>query len=369
MSVNLHRVLQPLRVRYAAPLERGLSSFWSWWSGELHAMLPQRLQDSMARRRQKLFVELDGAMLRVRQGASHDHREILCVPVEEHGASGAIPLRDAQEIILLVPRDQVLTKSLSLPLAAEENLREVLAFEMDQHTPFQASKVYYDFVVTARSGSEQTLKVDLVYAPRAAVDNLLESVSRHRIEADVVTLHAADGVHVQPINLLPLERRRNQHRTVHRLTFILGAVCVLLLAAAIALPIAQKNTAIRELEAAVELAAAEAREGNKLRGDLEKMADASRFLATKKQSAVLVVQIIDELSGILPDHTWINRLDISAAEIQLQGQSTSSSSLISIIESSDQFVNARFRSPVVQIATTNVDRFQLSADIARSDAP
>ena len=130
----------------------------------------------------------------------------------------------------------------------------------------------------------------------------------------------------------------------------------------------QKNAAIHELEAAVQVAAAAAREGNQLRRDLEKMADASRFLATKKQSTVLVVQIIDELSRILPDHTWLNRLDVSAAEIQLQGQSSSSSSLISIIEASDRFVNARFRSPVVQIASTNVDRFQLSADIARSDA-
>jgi hypothetical protein len=42
--------------------------------------------------------------------------------------------------------------------------------------------------------------------------------------------------------------------------------------------------------------------------------------------------------------------------------------LIAIVESSPYFENARFRSPVVQIPGTNMDRFHLSADIARSEA-
>ena len=361
--MDLRRALQPLRVRYAAPLQRRFGGVWSWWTGELRVMLPQSVQDSFADRKQKLFVEPQDDVLHVRKGAAEDSREVLRVRLGEPGAADANIPRDVQETILLLPRDKVLTKALQLPLAAEENLREVLAFEMDKHTPFPASKVYYDFIVTGRSGDKQTITVDLVFSPRATVDPLLESVLRHGIRADVVTSRANDGANLRAINLLPAERRRSRRKTVHRLNLALGASCVLLLAAAITLPILQKNAAIRSLESQVEVAAAEAREGNNLRRDLEKMADASRFLVAKKRSDMLLVQVVDEISRILPDHTWIGRLDISGTEIQLQGQSSSSSSLIAIIEASDVFENARFRSPVVHVAITNTDRFHLSADV------
>lgn len=361
--MDLRRTLQPLRLRYAAPLKRQFAGFWSWWTGEVRQMLPQNVQNAIAARKQKLFVEVAGDVLHVHQGSAEDNREILCVPLGQTGVEEDIP-RDAEETLLLMPGDKVLVKSLTLPLAAEENLREVLAFEMDQHTPFPASKVYYDFVVTNRSNDDQTLTVDLVYSPQTAVDELLESVLRHAISPDVVASRAGDGTNLLKVNLLPPERRRNRRRTIHHLNLGLTAVCILLLATAIALPLLQKNAAIRSLETRVNAAAAEAREGNQLQKDLEKMADASRFLVAKKQSDVLVVQVVDEISRILPDHSWISRLDVSGTEIQLQGESSSSSSLIALVESSDLFENARFRSPVVQIGNTNSDRFHLSADVA-----
>jgi general secretion pathway protein L len=255
---------------------------------------------------------------------------------------------------------------LTLPLAAEENLREVLGFEMDQHTPFQADKVYYDFVVTGRDTERQELLVDLVYSPRAEVDSLLEATTSHDLNADVVTSRDRDGSNLRSTNLLPVDKRPSRRLSIHRLNIALVAMCILLLIAAITLPIVQKNEAITALEDQVSIAAAEAREGNQVRRDLEKMAEASRFLFEKKRSEIMAVSLVDEISRILPDHTWVMRLDISETEMQLQGQSTMSSSLIALIEASPLFENVEFRSPVVQVAGTDADRFHLSADVVRS---
>ena len=79
----------------------------------------------------------------------------------------------------------------------------------------------------------------------------------------------------------------------------------------------------------------------------------------------MAVQLVDEVSRILPDHTWVSRLDISATELQIQGQSEASSSLIAIVEASPYFENASFSSPVVQVQGTDADRFHLSADVVR----
>ena len=75
---------------------------------------------------------------------------------------------------LLLSREQVLSKRVQLPLAAESNLRQALAFEMDRHTPFNAQAVYFDYQVLERDRERGQLHLDMVVAPRSLVDPLLE---------------------------------------------------------------------------------------------------------------------------------------------------------------------------------------------------
>jgi len=185
------------------------------------------------------------------------------------------------------------------------------------------------------------------------------------MKTDIVTCRRRDNANLQPVNLLPQEKRRAKRLDVKSLNLALTVLLAVLVVAAITIPIVQKNRAIETLEAQVQAAAAEAREGAALRQDLEKMAEASQFLVAKKASDVMIVELIDEVSRILPDHTWIARLDLSGSELQIQGQSAASSSLIRIIESSPWFENVRFASPVVQIAGTDNDRVHIVATVAR----
>ena len=366
MNVDVRRSLHPLRIRYAAPLLSRVREFWTWWSGEIVQILPESLRDAIAQRQQRLFIETDGQALQLSLGSWGSRQEAGQVPMTASTDEREKLPRDTQQTIVLMPEGKVLTRPLTLPLAAEENLREVLSFEMDQHTPFQADKVYYDFVVTGRDTERQELLVDLVYSPKTEVDAVLDALDGYGVAPDVVTARSRDGNNLRSINLVPEDRRRDRKLTVHRLNLALAALCAVLLVTAIGLPILQKNRVLAELEADIQTAAAEAREGNQLRRDLEKMADASRFLVDKKQSGLLAVQVIDEISRILPDHTWAGRLNVSQSGIQLQGQSTASASLIELVEASPMFENARFGSPVVQVPGTESDRFFLTADIVRS---
>ena len=368
MNVNVQRSLQPLRIRYADPLLGPLRGFWRWWSGELVELLPDNLQKAIMLRQQKLYVEAESDTLLLSLGNHAAQREVLRLSLDASDAEDADIPREVQQTIFLVPDDKVLAKRISLPAAAEENLREVLGFEMDLHTPFEAAEVYYDYTVVGRDSARQQVNVDLVYAPRDAVDALVDGAASLGIRTDVVTCRRRDNANLQPVNLLPQEKRRGRRFDVRNLNLALTALLAVLLVAAITIPIVQKNRAIAEVEAQVQAAAATAREGAALRQDLEKMAAASQFLVEKKASDVMIVEVIDEISRILPDHTWIARLDVSGTELQIQGQSSASSSLIKIIESSPWFENARFASPVVQIAGTDNDRVHIVATVARQRA-
>jgi general secretion pathway protein L len=368
MNVRVQRSLQPLRIRYADPLLGRLRSFWRWWSGELFELLPDNMQKAIEQRQQKLYVEVDEDKLLLSLGNHAAQREILRLGFDtEHAEEADIP-REVKQTILLVPDDKVLAKRIRLPAVAEENLREVLGFELDLHTPFEASEVYYDYTVVGRDSARKQVTVDLVYSPREAVDEFVDGASKLGMKTDVVTCRRRDNSNLQPVNLLPLEKRRAWRFDVKRLNLALTALLAVLLVAAVTVPVVQKNRAIAELEAQVQAAAAEARQGAELRQELEKMAEASQFLVDKKASDVMIVELIDEISRVLPDHTWIARLDLKGSELRIQGQSSASSSLIAIIEASPFFEDVRFGSPVVQITGTNNDRIHIIASVARQRA-
>jgi general secretion pathway protein L len=368
MNVSVQRSLQPLRIRYADPLIGRLRSFWRWWSGELFLLLPENLQKVIAQRQQKLYVEVENDNLLLSLGNHAAQREVLRLALDAADAEDADIPREVQQTILLLPDDKVLAKRIALPAAAEENLREVLGFEMDLHTPFEASEVYYDYTVVGRDSARQQVTVDLVYAPRDVVDALVDSTASLGMKTDILTCRRRDNANLQPVNLLPQELRRTRRIDVRSVNLALTALLAVLLVAAITIPIVQKNRAIEAVETQLQAAAAEARDGAELRRNLEKMAEASQFLAGKKASDVMIVEVIDEISRILPDNTWIARLDLSGTELQIQGQSSASSSLIKIIESSPWFEDVRFASPVVQIAGTDNDRVHIVATVARKRA-
>jgi general secretion pathway protein L len=368
MNVNVRRSLHPLRIRYAAPALARLREFWAWWSGELFELLPHNMQKAIAQRRQKLYVEIVDDHLLMSLGNHAAQQEVLRLPLDTRDGDDADIPREVQQTIMLLPGDKVLSTHISLPVAAEENLGEVLSFEMDLHTPFKANQVYYDYTIVGRDTQRQTLTVDLVYAPRDAVESLVERATSLGLQTDIVTCRRRDNNNLQPVNLLPQAMRRARRFDVRNLNLALTVLLAVLLVVAITIPIVQKNRVIDEIEAQVQAAAAQAREGSELRQNLEKMADASRFLIEKKATKPLVVELIDEVSRLLPDHTWVSRLDLADGELQLQGQSSASASLIATIESSPRFENARFRSPVVQIAGTDRDRFHISADIVEVQA-
>ena len=66
-------------------------------------------------------------------------------------------------------------RTLVLPAAVEENLRQALAYDLDRHTPFKAEELYFDAVVIDRDAARGTITVDLAAARRTVVDPALRA--------------------------------------------------------------------------------------------------------------------------------------------------------------------------------------------------
>lgn len=347
---------------------RSFSGFWSWWTAELFAMLPEKMRAALQPAGQRLLLVLDGTDIVASRSGLQGNSPVARFPLSAGAGNPAgddirAALEHARETLLYLSRDRALVKPMVLPLATEENLREVLAFEMDRQTPFSADQVYYDYIVTRRNQGERQLELCLVLTPRRELDDVLEALASQGIHPDRVCVQDTGSKSSPDVNLLPDKYREGKSTLPKPGIIVLGALVLLLLVTAVALPLLAQKSRINTLEPLLESAQARASAASKLRDSVNTLQSGTRFLVEKKQSSMMALQVINELTRILPDDTWVQQLQIRGNEVQIQGQSASAAALIPLLEASGILHTARMRSPVTQVPRSNRERFNLSVQI------
>ncbi len=93
------------------------------------------------------------------------------------------------------------------------------------------------------------------------------------------------------------------------------------------------------------------------------------ILRRRKLDAVPAVFILDKLSAVLPDNTYVTELHLADNKVQIVGISADASSLIPLIEQSEIFKSATFFAPTTTSASDRGERFHIEAQIeARAKA-
>jgi general secretion pathway protein L len=349
----------------------GLREFFRWWQGELLALVPERLHEITRLERQRWILELEGEKVHAFCLDKHEalpalgYRFSLDEDSEQRSLAW-LQLKDRDpersEIILRLPSRQVLSKVLTLPLAVEENLRQVLGFELDQQTPFKAEQVYYDFQILRKNPATQQLSVRFTAVPRGFLDGILARLGTHGIEPDVVDV-AATGSSPLAVNLLPSDRRQPRKPILQRLNLVLAGLACLLFIATLALPLWHKAQREEKLQTEIAAVQKEAQSVSSLRRQLDELTRQANFLAEAKTASPVLVQVLNELTRLLPDGTWLHQLELNGKEVVMQGESPASSAIIGLIEASPLFRNVTYRSPVTQNRVTGAERFNLAAEV------
>jgi len=239
--------------------------------------------------------------------------------------------------------------------AAADNLRQVLTFEIDRQTPFTADQVYFDFLVGAAPPSSETMEVELVACPKSEVDAAVERTRAWRIRPTIVDIDGGERQQPARINLLPRVPGRAAGTGMTRLTAVLAAVAILLGATAVYLPLDRQRRTAELMQAEAAKARVMAMSAAKLRETIAELAGGTEFLAKRKRTNPGFVETLDALTRLLPDDTWLQQLRINGDEVRLTGFSAAASSLIGLIERSEQFTDARFRSSVTQDARNKAE--------------
>jgi len=267
----------------------------------------------------------------------------------------------ALDVTLTLPESSVLRASVSMPKTSKRTLAQALRYELAHLCPLPVDALYFDFAASPARGSQKQQDVEVRIVKRADVDAAV-SACRHAGLAVASLRFAGDARPADwrsfPVGKLALIRSLWRRFSVPLLA-CLAVVCGLVFLAGAY----ERRVAAGEI-LANEVAAAEQRAAQVQQLRLEAQAlTAEGILLEQKKQAPMLAAVLAELSRTLPDDTWITQLSVDGSKVRLEGSSKAAANLIGILDRSDMFANAQFAAPLTQDARSNVERFDLVAEI------
>jgi general secretion pathway protein L len=380
-------------IAYPKSLARrlGLTGFGRWWLRELAAAMPVRLRTAIERRRARPVLAFDGNRATLWRPSTNGRIQMSKVArlaldgdakaVAATGRAALAPLVRAANgapapiIVTLSPRAS-LRKTLTLPMALEDHLHQSLAYDLDRHTPFKPEELYFDAVIVDRDGAHNTLRVDLAAARRALVDTVLRHAESFGARVISVTVDTPATAAASRINLLPEDRRPAASGVAHWQTLLPIAILVVGALAALLLPIWHKRDEAIALIQMSDIAHQRASVSDALRTELERRISDYNFALERKYAFPGAVQVLDDVTRILPDDTWLTQLELhtmrgkdAQREMTLRGESANAGRLVALLEDSKLFTQAAPRSPTTKIQPGPGEIFDVSAHLAPQPPP
>ncbi len=346
------------------------SLFFNWWAAGLKTLCPNFLRSMLILDHNKVIIGIDNGHVKLKHylPTNTETSDSINFKVGDDLEKDAALswLRTKQQkptkLIVVIPDDFILTKTIQFPAAANNNLKEALGFEINRKTPFSVDQVYYDFSIISHDKKTDKLKIDLVIVPKAQIDSRLEIVDNLGIKIDALIPENQSDKYAS-INLLPINKQTPESRKYSFNSF-LTAVTAIIFLATLYIPVNKQNQYIDELEKELHSARKSAIELNKLNEEKQSLLRQINFLTDKQSQTVSSLSILSEVTHIIPDDTWLNRFSISKNQLQIQGESSNASVLIQTLETSDSFEDVQFKSPVTRNNRTGKDKFNLSAKLA-----
>ncbi len=348
-----------------------ISRFFQWWSGELADCVPDRVRAFFRRRAAALVLTLsdrDVAFTLHRGGPSHTIGRMRLDSVVEPRRALAQLLRGTSlrdfDVVVNLPEDRVPRRSVTLPLATQENLREVLGFEMDRHTPFRAGEVAFDYRVTGVDPENERLTVDLAVVPRELLEEASGLAKSFGLSPDRIGVAGEDSQGDRPFNFLARGNPAGYPATQQRLLIALTLAVAVLAVVAAYLPLYAKERTLAARQAQLAESRAAALQAEQLKTRLAARLEHGRFLIDRRLSTPAASGLLAEVTERLPNDTWLLQMRWHGKELALSGFSPAAATLIEGLEESPLLSDVRFESPVTADPRVQRERFNISAEVA-----
>jgi general secretion pathway protein L len=342
-----------------------IREFFTWWFGQLAELLPQKLRRSALTTADAMVIKPIGPLGRgidtVAVGVRRNGRE---TPLGRFGLGAPnlaeLPRATGRATVLRLGGQDVLGKTVALPLAAERELDQVLTFEMDRETPFKAEELYWNHRIEGADRQSGRLSVRLMLLPKADLAPLLTALSQVGIRPRRAEI--ADGPDAGAY--LPLEGDGGRaHQPSSRLLWPAAACCAALGLAAVVIPYVRQEIALASLDREIAVGRTAATEAESLRREIDRLSGSADFVASERDKAGRPLIVLAAATRVLPDDTYLTEMELRQRKVTLTGRSAAAARLIGPLAADGTFRNPGFAAPVTRLEALHTELFTINAEV------
>lgn len=344
---------------------------WIWlqtWGKHARECLPPWLRHWLAQRQPPLLIvnprHTEAALSREHDGERHF---LTALDINTDSALSALvprPRKGWRETVIELATDEILIRSVIFPAQVRDNLRQVVSYELDRLTPFQAHDVYFDVLPTDIVARGTRIQALIALCRRDHIQPWIERLRQIGSAPARLTWQGA----WENANLLPIDQRPRRRYLGLLVNVSLLLIVIALIAAVMISPLWQKNHELEQLNRVLRSVRIEAEQVPAMREELERARAGSVAVLERKAAQPRMIDLLLELTDRLPDDTWIQTINFRGDEVDLRGESGQATELLNLLEQAPGMSNVSFRSPVMQISQTGKERFHISFRYQRPTA-
>jgi len=323
-----------------------------WWTEELLALLPDGWRERFGRSTSTIIEFGDGLALR-NDSESRALDPATLSPKQKRNVTIALPLR------------QVLTRTLDYPLVPINDIRRMIALDIDRLTPFHADAVFYDTEIIQRDPQSERQQILLGVLPRATVSDAMARAASYDLVPAAIGAVGDAGSNIH-FDFLPSARRALGAGQT-RIPYWWAAVGVLVLAN-IGLLAFRDSADLATLQQNVDSQRLTVDVALRLRGKVD--AEATRRAAILERKARNnPLRVLDAVTKALPANAWTQHFEWNGQTVRITGYRNGPADLLGPLEASNVLHNARALDADVQPAKENAfTPFNITADVKQAGA-
>jgi general secretion pathway protein L len=264
---------------------------------------------------------------------------------------------------ILLKSDHVLFRSLDFPRQAVDFLDGMIRAQIDRLTPWTANDAVFGWSPPSGIANER-IQLTLAATSKRKIQPLVQLAS-YLGAASISAFAESQPGEGAPAKLKVFEtslqsaigRTMDLPRTLRIILLSTG------LAAAAALAFAAYAGNLLDAEQQQLLHRVAERRASLRLGQTAAGGSAQSLLAKRKQTTPSSVMVLDAISRVLPDTTYVTELRIEGDKVQVVGISQDAPSLIRLMEQSPQFSRATFFAPTTRTQSDPGERFHIEVHL------
>ncbi len=344
-----------------------LSDIVAWWRAELAGMIPASLRRSERRPvAATLTVRRDGIMIAPVDPAS----KLQTVIAQDIGAAvdhfrqNSFRLRIARPAVSVsVDHARYLKRQLSPLRLPASRLAAMARLDMSAATPFSHEDAY----LICGSASDANPASSYVVVKKAFIKPLIDQLRTAGVAIRDLSFAGNDDFKPDAKSLRAILPEMRWRSVASRVRTAVICLCALGFALTLGHAFWRNIQAKAELDLLIAAAENQAVIVRTLIAARSVKISQVSAIRNEKRGAVPLVSILEEMSRVIPDSTWLTDIQIDGGKILFSGFSKSAAALIPRLEESKLFRAPTFRSPVVRVANQTGERFSISMDVETSD--